>query len=160
MNQILAGTAALALAVVLWSFGRKPKSPLTASADVRSLLIQQLEQNSLVKAKKEPLMTNWEKPSSIKTTWQAPTTAHLRKQLQTQLRNAMRAGPDERLKAITIAGLWDHPSVIPLLRRGIKDSDSRVVTAAAAIIQNKRGLIPGASKSQKRRPPRNVALIR
>ena len=44
----------------------------------------------------------------------------------------MGSGPDQRLEAMIVAGEWGHHSVLDLLRRGLRDSDSRVVEAAAS----------------------------
>ena len=71
-------------------------------------------------------------------------------------------GPAERLKAIHIAQEWKHSSVLTILRRGLKDSDSRVVIAAASAMQKYRG-VPNSERNQEvgsSLPPRNVALMR
>ena len=48
-------------------------------------------------------------------------------------------GQTYALQAIKLAGQWGHQSVLPLLCRGLHDSDSRVVEAAAAAIERHRG---------------------
>ena len=91
--------------------------------------------------------------------WQSPCTSAERLAMQEYLRRAMAAGPDLRLEAITLAGQWGHQSVLPLLRRGLHDADSRVVKAAAAALENRRGASK-AAPVQIVRPPRNVARMR
>ena len=69
--------------------------------------------------------------------------------------------PNDRLLAIQIASQWDNKKALPFLRRGLKDSDSRVVIASAAGISSYKGkTIDLHKKSQASRPPRNVSLMR
>ena len=69
--------------------------------------------------------------------------------------------PNDRLLAIQIASQWDNKKALPFLRRGLKDSDSRVVIASAAGISSYKGkTIDLNKKSQASRPPRNVSLMR
>lgn len=91
--------------------------------------------------------------------WQPPSTSAERLAMQEYLRRAMTAGPDLRLEAIKMAGQWGHQCVLHLLRRGLHDSDSRVVKAAAAALENRRGA-PQSAPGQTVRPPRNVARMR
>jgi HEAT repeat protein len=91
--------------------------------------------------------------------WEPPTTAAERLALQQCLREAMDSGPDQRLEAVTLAGRWGHASVLPLLRRGLRDADSRVMEAAAAALDHRRGA-PKQPAAQVARPPCNVARMR
>jgi len=69
--------------------------------------------------------------------------------------------PNERLLAIQIASQWENKKAIPFLRRGLKDSDCRVVIASAAAISSYKGKTINLQKqSQASRPPRNVSLMR
>ena len=78
--------------------------------------------------------------------------------LQNKLRVAMNAGPDERLEAVTLAGRWGHRAVLPLLRQGLRDADSRVVEVAAAALDGRRGA-PAPAATTTPRPPRNAARL-
>ena len=91
--------------------------------------------------------------------WASPRTKQERLLLQQRLRQAMADGPEQRLLAVREAALWGHQAVLPLLRRALHDSDSRVVEAAAEAI----GPFRGATRrqgNQSARPPRNVARMR
>jgi len=89
-----------------------------------------------------------------------PVGAAARLALAKELRQAMdQGGPDQRLVAVERAGLWGHQSVLTVLRRGLRDSDRRVVLAAAAGIERQRGATR-PSPTQQARPPRNVARMR
>ena len=71
-------------------------------------------------------------------------------------------GPEERLQAIKISNLWGNACTLPILRIGLKDSDSRVVSEAAAAIQKHKGVhhLQDSQARETIRPPRNVALMR
>ena len=71
------------------------------------------------------------------------------------------SNPNDRLLAIQIASQWKNKKAISFLRRGLKDSDSRVVIASASAISSYKGhTINLQKKSQVSRPPRNVSLMR
>ena len=91
--------------------------------------------------------------------WQPPGTARDKVVLQNQLRLRMDQGPDQRLEAVRLAARWGGAQALPVLRRGLRDSDSRVVLEAAAAMESLRSvraIQPAASA----RPPRNVARMR
>ena len=78
-----------------------------------------------------------------------------------QLNKLISSNPNDRLLAIQIASQWKNKKALPFLRRGLKDSDSRVVIASAAAISPYKGKTSNLKeKSQASRPPRNVSLIR
>ena len=72
----------------------------------------------------------------------------------------MRSDPNARLEAVTIASLWKDPSILPILRRGLKDSDIRVIKAAASGIQKYKASGPTTHSKSSTLPPRNIFLIR
>ena len=81
--------------------------------------------------------------------------------IKKELTKLISSNPDDRLLAIQIASQWENKKAIPFLRRGLKDSDRRVVIAAAAAISTYKGKTKSSiKKSQPSRPPRNVFLIR
>ena len=78
-----------------------------------------------------------------------------------QLTRLISSNPNDRLLAIQIASQWENNKALPFLRRGLRDSDSRVVIASAAGISSYKGKpIDLHKKSQTSRPPRNVSLMR
>lgn len=48
-------------------------------------------------------------------------------------------GGSERVEAMAAAQRWGHPAALPLLRRGLRDADPRVVLAAARGMERFRG---------------------
>ena len=55
--------------------------------------------------------------------------------LKKTINTLSKGGPNERLRAINISYHWGHSSTLPLLRKGLKDSDPRVVQLSALAIQ-------------------------
>ena len=108
----------------------------------------------------KPSRTRFE--NSITKAWEKPKTVRERINLQKKLRKLITGNPEERLQAMIISDLWGHANVLPILKRGLKDSDSRVIEAAAFALNKHRGL-PYARIFQNlncQRPPRNVSLMR
>ena len=148
------GAAAIALAAVLYAVGRRPNKPFLRNPDVASVAALNRAQVELVQA----AVAEAELQQAAEADWQPPSTPGDVLALQKQLRAAMNAGPDDRLEAVTLAGRWGHRDLLPLLRRGLRDSDSRVVEAAAAALDGRRGApVPQVAKAG--RPPRNVARL-
>jgi HEAT repeat protein len=154
MTQLFAGVATIVLAIILYGLGRKPNKRLLSSTDVSEVVALNRAQVELVQQEVEETADH-----APAIAWQPPSTSAERLALQQSLRGLMEAGPDLRLQAIRLAGQWGHQSVLPLLRRGLHDSDSQVVEAAAAAIERHRGGIQPAS-THPVRPPRNVARMR
>lgn len=164
MNQLLAGGAALVLMAVLWGLGRRPGKTLLRSTDAASVAAINRAQLGLVQAPASEMEPRIQ-PGSVEETsdlvlFTPPVSSAERITLERHLREAMDQGdPAQRLEAIRVAGQWGHVSVLPLLRRGLRDPDSLVVEAAAKAIEHHRGATR-PSPVQKARPPRNVARMR
>ena len=160
MNQVLVGGIALIIAFILWgskkqskgsTFFNSQKDYLPNSNEIPSFvennkLINQKEPENLKNLKSNPF-SNQPSLNSIET--------------KKKLTKLFSSNPDDRLLAIQIASQWENKKSIPFLRRGLKDSDSRVVIASAAAIASYKGkTINLPKKSQASRPPRNVSLMR
>ena len=160
MNQIFVGGIALIIAFILWGSKKQSKvSPLlksnkdsfqnsnaTNSFVQKNKLINQKEPESLKNLKSKPFFK------------QSPLNSI---ETNKKLTKLFSSNPDDRLLAIQIASQWENRKAIPFLRRGLKDSDSRVVIESAAAISSYKGkAINLQIKSQASRPPRNVSLMR
>ena len=160
MNQVFAGGLALILALILWSskkqskasaFFKSPKDSFSKDGVTTSELIID---RSLQNQKSTKLNNKNSKPFSQSTSLNSIET-------KKQLTKLISSNPTDRLLAIQIASKWDNNKALPFLRRGLKDSDSRVVIASAAGISSYKGkTIDLHKKSQASRPPRNVSLMR
>ena len=160
MNQVFAGGLALIIALILWSSKKQskasaffksqkdsfPKAEVTSSELIIDKSLQNQHSTKLNNKNSKP----FSQPTSL-------NSIETRKQL-TKL---ISSNPTDRLLAIQIAIQWDNNKALPFLRRGLKDSDSRVVIASAAGISSYKGkTIDLHKKSQTSRPPRNVSLMR
>ena len=164
MNQLFVGGAALVLVAVLWALGRRPGKTLLRSTDATSVAAINRAQLGLVQASlPQPdvqVQAGSATESSDSAVFMAPISSAERISLERRLREAMDQGdPSQRLEAVRLAGEWGNASVLPLLRRGLRDADSRVVEAAATAIERHRGATR-PSPAQVARPPRNVARMR
>lgn len=149
------GAAAVVLAAVLVAVGRRPGKTVLRSTDVSRVAALNRAQVELV----QQAVAEVEASRDADGVWTPPATPAERLALERCLREAMASGPDQRLEAVIVAGEWGHQSVLDLLRRGLRDSDSRVVEAAASALENRRGATrPPAPQAA--RPPRNVARMR
>ena len=91
------------------------------------------------------------------TYWEKPTNNRQRLTLLKELRKAISLDPIERLHAVQIAGLWGDAAALPIIRIGLKDSDSRVMCAAARAMEKHRGKTTSVNQVRLS-PPRNIAL--
>ena len=140
MNQVFAGATALILASILWSFGKKPKEGIFSKINPKAIEGLHDPQISLVQKKNVSSIKRGDAPVFIKNDWQPPKSVKERKTLTDHLRKLISGSPEDRLKAMAIAEKWESTNVLPILRRGLKDSDSRVVVAAARAIKKYRGV--------------------
>ena len=159
MNQALAGATALIIAVLLWGFGKKPRGGFIQHNGQKNIKAHNFEQIALVHNSQESSIQKAIVHLINETEWEPPKNAQERIILRKKLQKLFTGNPDERLQAVTLSDLWGHTTVLPILRRGLKDSDSRIVLAAAAIVNKYRGK-PKADEIQQSRPPLNVARMR
>ena len=156
MNQVLVGGIALIIALILWGSKKQSKgSPFFKSQ--KDYLPNSNEMTSFVQKSKLINQKEPENLQNLKSNQPSLNSIETNKKL-TKL---FSSNPDDRLLAIQIASQWENKKSIPFLRRGLKDSDSRVVIASAAAIASYKGKnINLQKKSQASRLPRNVSLMR
>ena len=160
MNQVFLSGIALIIALILWGSQKKSKASALFKSQKDSFLKAQVASSSLVidKNLNNQKSTNLEnkktkpfsKPNSLNSI-----------ETKKQLTRLISSNPNDRLLAIQIASQWKNNKSLPFLRRGLRDSDSRVVIASAAGISSYKGkTIDLHKKPQTSRPPRNVSLMR
>ena len=160
MNQIFVAAAGLSIVLVMLSFGRKPRILSSRIGIQNDPGINHNESLALVQKPsryqepKKILLSNENK------SWVSPKTKQERIALKKHLNKLISSNPDERLQAIQIADFWNNECVLPILRRGLKDSDKRVIIAAAAAIIKYKGKSKKVVPQSEDRPPRNVSLMR
>ena len=160
MNQVFAGGLALIIALILWSskkqskasdFFKSQKDSFSKAHSTSSALVidKSLKNQKSIKLnnKKSKSFSDQSSTNTLKT--------------KKQLTKLISSNPNDRLLAIQIAVQWNNKKALPFFKRGLKDSDSRVVIASAAGISFYKGkTIVLQKKSQASRPPRNVSLMR
>ena len=160
MNQVFVGGIALIIAFILWGSKKQSKgSPFLKSqkhsiqnSNATSSFVQK---NKLINQKEPESLKN----SNSKHFSNKPSLNSI--ETNKKLTKLICSNPNDRLLAIQIASQWKNKKAISFLRRGLKDSDSRVVIASAAAIASYKGKnINLQKKSQASRPPRNVSLMR
>ena len=160
MNQVFLSGIALIIAFVLWSSRKQSKASVFfksqkdyfSKAHVTSSALVSYE--GLQDQKSIKLTNKQSKPFSLQSSLNSIET-------NKQLIKLISGNPSDRLLAIQIASKWNNKKALPFLRRGLKDSDSKVVIASAAGISFYKGKnIDLDRKSQPSRPPRNVSLMR
>ena len=161
MNQVFAGGLALIIALILWSSKKQSKASAFFKSQKDSYSKAQIATSSLVidKSLKNQKSTklNHKNPKPFL----QPISLNSI-ETKKQLTKLISSNPTDRLLAIQIASQWENKKALPFLRRGLRDSDSRVVIASAAGISSYKGktIDLGKKKSQTSRPPRNVSLMR
>jgi hypothetical protein len=154
--------AALAslLGVVLWLITRRQPRTLLRSTDTAAVAALNRAQIELV-SQLEPVAptpdANAAGPQpqageAAAMPLPLPTTTLERRAYLLQLRHWAAGDPEQRLQAMQAARRWRHPDVLPLLRRGLRDGDPRVMAAAAAAIAPYRTRPTPASPGNARRP--------
>ena len=160
MNQVFVGGIALIIAFILWGSKKQSKgSPFLKSQ--KDSFPNRNATTSFVQKKK---LINQKEPESLKksksNTFSNQTSLNSI-EINKKLTKLISSNPNDRLLAIQIASQWENKKAIPFLRRGLKDSDSRVVIASAAAISSYKGKTVNLQKKpQASRPPRNVSLMR
>ncbi len=160
MNQVFAGGLALIIALILWSSKKQSKALAFFKPQKNSFSNSQVSSSTLVIDKS--LQSQKSKKLNIKRSKPFSELILLNSiETKKQLSKLISSNPNDRLLAIQIASQWDNKKALPFLRRGLKDSDSRVVIASAAGIESYKGkTIDLHQKPQDTRPPRNVSLMR
>ena len=160
MNQVFAGGLALIIALILWSSKKQSKASAFFKSQKAFFSKAQVTSSSLVIDKSlenqnsKKLNNKKYKPLSRPNSFNSIATTK-------QLTKLISSNPSDRLLAIQIASQWKDKKALPFLRRGLKDSDSKVVIASAAGISFHKGkTIDINKKFQASRSPRNVFLMR
>ena len=160
MNQVFAGGLALIIALILWSSKKQSKVSAFFKSQKDSFTKAQVASPSLVIDKNfEPQKST--KLNNKKSKFFLKQSSLSSIETKKQLTKLISSNPSDRLLAIQIASQWNNKKALPFLRRGLKDSDNKVVIASAAGISYYKGkTIDLHKKSQASRPPRNVSLMR
>ena len=160
MNQVFVGGIALIITFILWNSKKESKGSTFLKSKNNSFTNSNTT-SSLIKKEKLFNQEASEKFKDIEAKPFIKKSSLNSIETNKKLTKLISSSPNDRLLAIQIASQWKNKKALPFLRRGLKDSDSRVVISAAAAIASYKGkTIDLQKKSQVSRPPRNVSLIR
>tara|TARA_Y100001978_G_scaffold144454_1_gene129471 strand:- start:2 stop:484 length:483 start_codon:yes stop_codon:yes gene_type:complete len=160
MNQFFFSCIALIIAFMLWSSKKQSKASIFFKSQKNTLK----NINAIPSFVQKENLTNpkqYEHQKKLKSKPFSDRASINSIKTKKQLTQLISGNPSDRLLAIQIASKWKNQKALPFLRRGLKDSDRRVIIASAAGISFYKGkTINLPKKSQASRPPRNVSLMR
>ena len=176
MTQALSGAAIAAVIAVCWLLGR-PRPKLLRSTDASGVAALNRQQMELVAEAPADAPSgdvdggDWamgigDLPAMggagslgmhAATCW--PRNARERVLLLTQLDTQFRLGGEARRQAMAIGAAWGHRAALPLLRRGLRDTDPEVVALAAGAMGRFRGSTAPTTQPAAK-APRNVSRTR
>lgn len=160
MTQALSGAAIAAVIAACWLLGRRRPTILksTDASAVAALNRSRMElvlpkdtQDSAPEAN-APILDSHVLP--------APADLRSRRQLLAQLEQQFQAGGEQRVQALAVCSAWRHRDALPLIRRGLRDSDCQVAALAAEAMAHFRGRSAAAPQPAPAKAPRNVSRTR
>jgi len=158
MNTQSVGALAAFLAVLIWVVSRRKPTPF-ASLDASAVAALNRAQISLVQHDAERLSAS--SSSAAAASWALPADSREQVAFLKSLHAQLAGDTGERLAAMQAARAWGHRATLPLLKRGLRDSNLEVVLEAAQAMERFRGrCTPVGSPKAQPRLPRNAALTR
>ena len=158
MNTQSVGALAAFLAVLIWVVSRRKPTPF-ASLDASAVAALNRAQISLVQHNAELLSAS--SSSAAAASWALPADPREQAAFLKSLHAQLAGDTGERLAAMQAARAWGHRATLPLLKRGLRDSNLEVVLEAARAMERFRGrCTPVVSPKPQPRLPRNAALTR
>ncbi len=140
MNQVYAGGIALIIAFILWASKKQSKgSPFLKSQ--KDSFPSRNATSSFVQKKKSISQKEAESQKKSQSNPFSSQASLNSIEINKKLTKLISSNPNDRLLAIQIASEWYNKKSLPFLRRGLKDSDRRVVIASAAGISSYKGKI-------------------
>ena len=161
MTQALSGAAIAAVVAVCWLLGR-PRPRILRSTDASAVAALNRSRMEWVLAREsEATEPGDAEPETVEAiTLPAPADRRGRRRLLGQLEQQFLAGGEQRRQALAVCAAWRHRDTLPLLRRGLRDSDSQVAALAAEAMAHFRGRTAAPVQPVQARPPRNVSRTR
>ena len=165
MTQVLSGAAIAAVIAACWLLGR-PRSKILRSTDTSAVAALNRSQMELVlprpteEAGSSEAATEGTSPATL------PNAADRRGRLQllAQLERQFQQGGEPRRQALAVCSTWQHRDTLPLIRRGLRDSDQQVAALAAAAMAHFRGRSSATQQLGPQlaaaKPARNVSRTR
>ena len=165
MTQALSGAAIAAVIAACWLLGR-PRPKILRSTDASAVAALNRSQMELVLPRPSNDASSTEAASQGSSAVALPNAADQRgrRQLLAQLERQFQQGGEPRRQALAVCNAWQHRDTLPLIRRGLRDSDQQVAALAAAAMAHFRGRSSAALQLGPQlaaaKPPRNVSRTR
>ena len=163
MTQALSAAAIAAAVAACWLLGR-PRPKIMRSTDTSAVAALNRSRMALVLPREnDPSEPGDAGPANTEAIpLPAAADRRGRRQLISQLEQLFQAGGEQRRRALAVCAAWRHRDTLPLLRRGLRDSDCQVAAMAAeAMVQFRgRSAAPAAAMAAQAKPPGNVSRTR
>ena len=161
MTQALSGAAIAAVIAACWLLGR-PRPKILRSTDASAVAALNRSQMELVLQRQAETLnsSNPGRHSSMSVVLPSPADKRGRLQLLTELERQFKQGGEPRRQALAVCSAWQHRDALPLIRRGLRDSDQQVAALAAEAMAHFRGRSSATAQRAAAKPPRNVSRTR
>ena len=159
MNQIFLGSIAFIFALILWGIGKKPQKSLQKVSKYKFINNSDINKTSLI-YKEKKISNKFNYKEMKEEVWNQPQTDREKIILRKRLFKLIESSPEDRLYAVKSANKWGHFSVLPIIRRGLKDYDSRIVIEAAKGIQKYKEQPSLSCRKSSQSLPLNIFLMR
>jgi hypothetical protein len=165
MTQALSGAAIAAVIAACWLLGR-PRPKILRSTDASAVAALNRSQMELVLPRPTEEASSAEVAAQGTSPMALPNAADRRgrRQLLAALERQFQQGGDQRRQALAVCSAWQHRDALPLIRRGLRDSDQQVAALAAAAMAHFRGrssaTLQLGPQLTAAKPPRNVSRTR
>ena len=159
MTQALSGAAIAAVIAVCWLLGR-PRPKILRSTDASAVAALNRSQMELVLPRSAEASDGNSHGEPSAEAMALPNQADRRGRLEllAQLERLFQQGGEPRRQALAVCNAWQHRDALPLIRRGLRDSDQQVAALAAQAMTRFRGRSSaGAAQPAPVKPPRNVS---
>ena len=160
MTQALSGAAIAAVIAACWLLGRR-RPTILKSTDASAVAALNRSRMELV-LPKDTQDSAPEPDAPVLASLVLPAAADLRgrRQLLAQLEQQFQAGCEQRVQALAVCSAWRHRDALPLIRRGLRDSNCQVAALAAEAMAHFRGRSAAAPQPAPAKAPRNVSRTR
>jgi len=160
MTQALSGAVIAAVIAAYWLLGRR-RPTILKSTDASAVAALNRSRMELVLPRDSQDSTP-EADSPVLDARALPAPADLRgrRQLLAQLEQQFQAGGELRVQALAVCSAWRHRDALPLIRRGLRDSNCQVAALAAEAMAHFRGRRAAAPQPAPAKAPRNVSRTR
>ena len=165
MTQALSGAAIAAVIAACWLLGR-PRPKILRSTDASAVAALNRSQMELVLPRPTEEAGSSEAAAQGASPVALPSAADRRGRLQllAALERQFQLGGDQRRQALAVCSAWQHRDALPLIRRGLRDSDQQVAALAARAMAHFRGRSTATLQIGPQlagaKPPRNVSRTR